>query len=113
MTTSSLTGNGTIRANGGRGYGTGGGGGRVAIVLTGSDSFDSVAFQAFGGANESLDLGPADTELEVGELTVHGTAYTKSGTYTATDWNGTPTPSGITGDGAILITARGTLFLLR
>ena len=52
LTTSSLTGSGTIKANGGtakHGEASGGGGGRVAVWLTGSDSFGSVVTEAHGG----------------------------------------------------------------
>jgi hypothetical protein len=52
LTTSTLLGSGTIRANGGVGTvsaASGGGGGRIAVYLTGSDSFGSVVMQAFGG----------------------------------------------------------------
>ncbi|NQT93863.1 MAG: hypothetical protein HQ559_13975, partial [Lentisphaerae bacterium] len=56
LTTSALTGSGTITADGGLGNltydnGGGGGGGRISVVLTGSDSFASVTMQAFGGAS--------------------------------------------------------------
>ena len=51
LTTSSLTGSGTITADGGPEpiYG-GGGGGRISVVLTGADSFGSVAMQTYGGS---------------------------------------------------------------
>ena len=52
LTTASLAGAGTIRANGGEGTvaaASGGGGGRIAVYLTGSDSFGSVSVEAFGG----------------------------------------------------------------
>ena len=52
ISTSALSGSGTIRANGGTASNNqtaGGGGGRIAVYLTGSDSFGSVAMQAYGG----------------------------------------------------------------
>jgi len=52
LTTASLSGTGTIRANGGDGTvsaASGGAGGRIAVYLTGSDSFGSIVMQAFGG----------------------------------------------------------------
>ena len=54
LTTSNLTGNGTIKADGGD-YRAGGGGGRVAVTLTGSSDFGNVTIQAYGG-----DFGSAD-----------------------------------------------------
>ncbi len=48
ITAASLSGTGTIRANGGNGY-LGGGGGRVAVVLTSGSDFGDVAIRAFGG----------------------------------------------------------------
>jgi hypothetical protein len=69
LTTSNLTGSGTIRANGGTGstYNDedgAGGGGRVAVHLTGSDSFGSVTMQAFGetaGTSSTARKGAAGT----------------------------------------------------
>ena len=54
LTTSNLVGSGTITADGGPGVtvgtgGAGGGGGRISVVLTGSDTFGSVALHAYGG----------------------------------------------------------------
>jgi hypothetical protein len=49
VTTGALTGNGTLRANGG-GIDTAGGGGRVAVILTNSTSIGSVKLQAYTGA---------------------------------------------------------------
>jgi len=53
LTTSILSGSGTITADGGLGTHAGGGGGRISVVLTGSDSFGSVAMHAFGGTGPS------------------------------------------------------------
>ena len=62
LTTSSMAGSGTIRANGGISsyvHATekagGGGGGRVAVILTGSDSFGGVSIEAFGDTGTSDD----------------------------------------------------------
>ena len=52
ITTGTLSGNGTIRANGGiyaASQPGNGGGGRVAVVLTNSTDFGSMTFQAYGG----------------------------------------------------------------
>ena len=57
LTTSNLLGTGLIQANGGNStndganFCGGGGGGRIAVVLTGSEGFDSVSLHAFGGTN--------------------------------------------------------------
>jgi len=48
ITAATLSGSGTIRANGGVGY-RGGGGGRVALMLTEGTDFGAVESQAFGG----------------------------------------------------------------
>ncbi len=83
---------------------------RGALAITASDQIASLTVAS---ANEPLTLGATGTVLTVDALTVHGTAYTKAGLYTATDWNGLSAPAGVTGDGAILIQAKGSLFLLR
>ena len=65
LTTSSLAGNGTIRAKGGTTTFTdsypnpasGGGGGRVSVILTGSDSFAGVSMGASGGTGTEDDGG--------------------------------------------------------
>ena len=62
LTTSNLTGNGTIKANGGIVHWAGGGG-RVAVTLTGSDSFGGVDFQAYGGDNGNADGGAGTVYL--------------------------------------------------
>ena len=52
ITASSFEGSGALRANGGDAtdyWFYGGGGGRIAVVLTGSDTFGSVTFSAIGG----------------------------------------------------------------
>jgi hypothetical protein len=56
LTTGTLLGSGTIQANGARGWNDGlncgsGGGGRIAVILTGSGDFGGVGIQARGGAN--------------------------------------------------------------
>ena len=48
LTTGNLSDSGTIKANGGYEY-SGGGGGRVAVILTEDSDFGSVAMTAFGG----------------------------------------------------------------
>jgi hypothetical protein len=55
LTTSNLVGSGTIQANGGVGYSDAancgsGGGGRLAVLLTGSSSFGGVNLRALGGS---------------------------------------------------------------
>jgi hypothetical protein len=52
LTTATLSGSGTIRANGGTGTGgdSRGGGGRVAVILTNGNSFGNITFEAFTGA---------------------------------------------------------------
>ncbi len=62
LTTSNLTGSGTIRANGGA-PNRAGGGGRVAVTLTGSDSFGNVDIQAYGGDNADSDGGAGTVYL--------------------------------------------------
>ena len=49
LTTDTLTGNGTIRANGGTANSSGGGG-RVAVILTNSTDFSAVKMQAYSGS---------------------------------------------------------------
>jgi hypothetical protein len=50
LTTANLGGSGSIRVRGGHGQNVGaGGGGRIAIILTGSESFGSLEFSAIGG----------------------------------------------------------------
>jgi hypothetical protein len=68
LTTATLAGSGTIQADGGRAWNIdsgAGGGGRVAVILTGSDDFDAVVMQARGGANGS-DSGGAGTVYRQG-----------------------------------------------
>ena len=66
------------------------------------------------GATEFLDLGAAGTVLSVKALSVNGTAYTKAGLYTKSDWNGFgPAPANVTGAGAIRIDAKGTVITFR
>jgi hypothetical protein len=55
-----LAGNGTLSADGGNGYETGGGG-RIAVVLTNSDSFGNITMTTFGGAPGALTRGAAGT----------------------------------------------------
>ncbi len=84
---------------------------RGALAITASDRIASLTIDS---ATEPMNLGPAAAVLEVKSLSVNGTAYTKGGTYTSADWNGhSPTPSNVTGDGAIAIQPGGSLFLLR
>jgi hypothetical protein len=58
ITAAALDGTGTVRARGGVGYRTnadmgGGGGGRIAVILTGANTFAGVTFNAAGGAAQT------------------------------------------------------------
>jgi len=84
---------------------------RGALAVTTSDRIASLTVTS---ANELLNLGTNGTVLTVNAFTVNGTVYTKGGLYTTNNWNGyTPVPANVSGDGAILLKAGGTVFLFR
>ena len=81
LTTATLTGTGTLRANGGSGNPVGGGG-RVAVILTGSTDFDKVKFQAYaGGAGAS---GGTVYQQHTGHAANQGRLIVDYGTFSPT-----------------------------
>ncbi len=67
LTAASLTGSGSISADGGGGGNRGaGGGGRIAVILSGSDSFGSVSMHCHGGSS-SVRAGAAGTVYKEGQ----------------------------------------------
>lgn len=92
LTTGTLTGNGTLRANGGWGSGRGGGGGRVAVILNDGADFGNVRMTACGNGPGGTGGGAA------------GTVYRETSTQPAgrgeliVDNNGLRTLPGVTTD---------------
>ena len=81
LTTGTLTSNGVIDASANTTANYGGGGGRIAVVLTASDSFGSVSMQAFGagtsrGAAGTIYRQTASQGTGRGVVTIYGAAAT-------------------------------------
>ncbi len=98
ITTGTISGGGTIQANGGASFSNGaGGGGRVAVILTSGNSFDSVAITAYGGdATQANEDGAAGTVYKQtatqgsggGDLIIDNPAGRSVASGVVTDLNG-------------------------
>jgi hypothetical protein len=109
LTAASLEGNGALRAHGDTGYQSGGGG-RIAVTLTQSNTFGNVAMTAYGGAGSSPPYvrGSAGTVFmqaarerpDHGTLRIDNNNYANSAAF-AVDWF-TELPPTLNPDGDLL-----------
>lgn len=87
LTTATLAGEGLLQANGGLGTTVGGGGGRIAVKLTGGNSFGNVSMTAYGGGSQYGAAGTVYRQTALqgyggGDLIIDNNGYTTSADVT-------------------------------